>query len=147
MKSISGYFRGREIAALTHEKVQLEMRCDRLSEQATTMRGTVEDLKDETFDLNNKVNDLTRTKALIEDEQKHRIKMREEQVGIEKDKALAKKDEECAKKIYEVRQEYQEKLTKQLEKRGTELKEMYSEILTRLPDVNMRIRDTHAKVE
>lgn len=124
---------------------QLKQRCKSLEGRIINLRTEKDTVEDELYDLKSDHEKLTRLRKVEEEEIAHKIRMRDEQVGIEKEKGIADAERKADEKVMEVKGAYQDKLTKQLEDRGNELREMYSEILTRLPEVTVDIGGTQVK--
>ena len=121
---------------------QLRERCEGLEKKIIQLRNAKDQVEDSLYDLKCDHEKMTRLHKIQEEEIAHKIKMRDEQVNMEKDKGIAEAGVAADRRVNEVKNEYQNKLTSQLEKRGDELREMYTEILGRLPDVNVKIGDS-----
>lgn len=124
---------------------QLKQRCDNLESRNIELRNENDKLEDACHTQKIEYDKLKRLKQIEEEEIAHKIRMREEQVGIEKEKGIAEAERKADKSVMEVKSEYQDKLTAQLEKRNNELREMYTEILARLPDVDVNIGGAKVK--
>ena len=118
---------------------QLKDRCDGLEKKIIALRNEKDQVEDSLYTLQCDHEKMTRLHQMQEEEIAHKIKMRDEQVNMEKDKGIAEANVTADRRVTEVKDTYQNKLTAQLEKRGDELREMYTEILGRLPDVNVDI--------
>ncbi len=124
---------------------KLKDRCKTLEERILDLRGAKDKLEDEYYELETQHNKLKRLKKIEEEEIAHKIRCREEQVEIEKQKGIAQAERSADERVMKVKQEYQDKLTAALEKRGDELKGMYTEVLARLPEVDVKIGDSTVK--
>jgi len=118
---------------------QLKERCETLEKKIISLRKAKDIVEDNLYDLKCDHEKMQRLHKIQEEEIAHKIKMRDEQVNMEKDKGIAEAAVTADRRVTEVKDEYQNKLIAQLEKRGDELKDMYKEILTRLPEVNVEI--------
>ena len=124
---------------------QLQDRCTRLEERNIELRNANDNLEEAWHSQKIEYDKLERLKKVEEEEVAHKIKMRDEQVGIEKDKAIGKAERDADKRVMQVELKYQGKLTEGLEKRNDELRTMYTEILARLPDVTVDIGGARVK--
>lgn len=124
---------------------QLKKRCVKLEVSIVELRNEKDTVEDNLYTLKSEFESLSRQHKIREEEIAHKIRMRDEQVGIEKEKGIAEAERKADERIMEVKGEYQDKLTKQLEKRNDELREMYTEILGRLPEVAINVGGTTVK--
>jgi predicted nucleic acid-binding Zn-ribbon protein len=118
---------------------QLKERCDGLEKKIITLRNEKDSVEDALYTLQCDHEKMSRLHKIQEEEIAHKIKMRDEQVNMEKDKGIAEAAVTADRRVTEVKDQYQNKLTTQLEERGDELRSMYKEILEKLPDVNVEI--------
>lgn len=109
-----------------------------------TLKGRIKELEEERDQLSDDVAELRITLATKnaewarkDEDIKHTVKMKNEQLEIDKKKYEVKCDGEKDAAIAKVKDEYRDKLESRLEGEVTRIKEMYSEILERLPTMTV----------
>lgn len=149
MSKIRDWIMGRQVKSLEETRDKLEAKVEHLRFEVGQMEDEKDGMREQIHTLDRTVVDLKeqaekqkRLKKLEDDEIKHRLKVREEELDLDTKKKLMERDEKHAKALADAERSYQEKITEGLEKRVGEMKEMYGQILERLPDVNYRIRDS-----
>jgi chromosome segregation ATPase len=146
--SIKDWLMGRQVKTLEDNRDRLEAQCEALRGEVISLEGDKDRMREQVSSLETKVRRLEeeaekkeREQKLADDEVKHRLKVREEQLELSTERTLMEKDREHQAALAEAERGYQRKITEGLENRHGELREMYSEILERLPNVNWRIAD------
>lgn len=107
-----------------------------LQEDYDTSRELITKLKEE-------IADLKIEKKVTEEDIKHMVRLREERIAVENERAALERDREKEAAIATVKDEYRDKMEKRLQTEVDRIKEMYSEILQRLPKVSVRQFDQH----
>lgn len=120
---------------------RLEKMLENTKEEKAALLCEIEAKKDQVANLKNEIKQLKLDKRIEEDEIRHKLRMREEKLEIEKQQWMLEQERKSAASIAKVKDDYRDKLEDFLTKRGDDIKSMYSEILERLPNVNMRIKE------
>ena len=120
--------------------VRLEKRIETLEARCVSLWDIRDSLTDQNAELTSDNKKLRQAKQMDEEMIAHKLKMREEQIGIDCDKKVAAADRKADKRVADVKDEYRDKVEAKLTKRGDEMKEIQIEILNRLPDVSLAIK-------
>lgn len=103
-----------------------------LEKEAVGHCAEIRELKEEVADL--------KLKRKIEDEDiRHMVKIKEEQLNLEHEKRALELQRESDKEVSGVKDAYRDKLEGFLKNQVKDVKEMYGQILQRLPDVNVQL--------
>ena len=77
------------------------------------------------------------TRQIADDETKHLVKMRIEELELEHQRKEVDRELEMHKKVAEVQDEYQRKLEEELKAQLQRIQDMYGEVLARLPNIKL----------
>ena len=99
-----------------------------------------DDLKQQVEDLTLQVTTLKHEHKLADEDVKHMVRIREEQLDVEYDKKVVELERKTQEEIAKVKDEYRDKLEKRLQTEVDNIKEMYAQILERLPNVTARLK-------
>lgn len=91
-------------------------------------------------ELEEQIEKLKLQKKIEEEDIKHMVKMKMEQLEIEHKKAMLDMEKEKEEIISRINDEYRNKIEAFLQNQVKDVKEMYSQILERLPDINLRLK-------
>ena len=127
-----------ELVKLKEEKRELE-------QKIFSLGVDVERMEKKALEAEKALETLKHKHKLEEESIKHLVKINEERLEIEKDKAVNKAKADAAKGVAEVKDQYRDKMEKQLVKEGEKLMSMYEQVLARLPDVNVMLGDRAKK--
>ena len=99
-----------------------------------------DELKEQVEDLTLQVTTLKHEHKLADEDVKHMVRIREEQLDVEYDKKVVELERKTQEEIAKVKDEYRDKLEKRLQAEVDNIKEMYAQILERLPNVTAKLR-------
>ena len=97
-------------------------------------------LKEQVEELTLQVTTLKHEHKLADEDVKHMVRIREEQLDVEYEKKVVELERQQQEAIATVKDEYRDKLEARLQTEVDNIKEMYAQILERLPNVTAKIR-------
>lgn len=130
MDAIRRFFILRGLEIEPEKKTEIET----LQEDYDTSRETVLKLKEE-------IALLKQEKKITEEDIKHMVRLKEERLKVEVERAALERDRTMEKAIADVKDKYRDKLEQRLQTEVDNIRKMYSEILERLPKVSVRQLD------
>lgn len=86
---------------------------------------------------------LKQEKKITVEDIKHMVRLKEERLQVETERAALERDRTMEKSIAKVKDDYRDKLEQRLQTEVDNIRKMYSEILERLPKVSVRQFDGH----
>jgi len=102
--------------------------------------GEKRELQKEIRKLKEEVADLKLQKKIEDEDIKHMVKIKQEQLELDFQKKSMNMENEKNEEIMKTKDEYRNKLEEFLKSQVQDVKEMYGQILNRLPDVNVKLR-------
>jgi len=106
------------------------------------LRAERNKLKREVETLEKKVRGLEHESKLADEDIKHMVRVREEQLALDYDRKVVELERKTQDEIAKAKDTYRDKLEVRLQAEVDNIKEMYGEILGRLPKVTVRQMDS-----
>jgi len=113
---------------------------DSNQQKVRELTARIAEMKDQISKLKEELEDLKLKKKIEEEDIKHMVRIKQEKLEIEHEKAVNKAKSDAEQTIGEVKDQYRDKMELFLQKQVQDVKEMYGQILKRLPDVNVRLK-------
>ena len=111
-----------------------------MTDEIDALKAETKGLREEKRQLEDDLRDIRGKHKIEEQQTKHLVKMREEQLQVELDRKTLDLEREKEAKIAKVKDDYRDKMEKQLSNETDRITKMYEQILQRLPDVNLAIK-------
>lgn len=105
-----------------------------------TLTSERDTLKSDIEGLEKKLRGLEHDHKLADEDIKHMVKIKEEQLEIENDKKAIQLERQFQTDAAKVKDQYRDKMEDQLAHQAENLRGMYDEILKRLPDINVELQ-------
>ena len=104
-----------------------------------TLEVTRDDLKCKVEQLEKQIRGLEHDHKLADEDIKHMVKIKEEQLEIVFEKKMLDQERITQESVARVKDQYQDKMEEHLTKQADNVRGMYDEILKRLPDINVEL--------
>ncbi len=105
-----------------------------------TLTSESDDLKTDIEKLEKKLRGLEHDHKLADEDIKHMVKIKEEQLALEHDKKVLELERAKQEDVATVKDNYRDKMEKHLVTQADNVRGMYDEILKRLPDINVELK-------
>lgn len=111
-----------------------------MTDEIDALKAETKGLREERRNLKDDLRDIRGKHKIEEQQTKHLVKMREEEMALKLDQQTLALEREKNADVAKVKDEYRQKMESQLSKETDRITKMYEQILQRLPDVNLAIK-------